>query len=112
MPDGRDSFGCVITNDEKYVITFGCADIKDQTTDAIYIFDMEEMSVRKSDIDCPKEMRNHAILMGDHNKESIVVYGYIRWVWSLKQFNEIGFACDDIIELIAKWFVDEMVYLL
>ena len=67
IPEEMDSFGCVVTNDEKYIIIFGGVDDRDTPKAGIYIFDMEQMSVRMSKFHCPKHSKYHAILMGDHN---------------------------------------------
>ena len=110
MPDRLDSFGCIMTKDEKYVITFGgCDDYGNKVAD-IYIFDMDEMTARKSSIICPKASTYHAILMNDDSEHIMIVYGYIRW--SLKEFDGINtFPSHDIINLIVKWYGEEMIYL-
>ena len=108
---GRDSFGCIMTNDEKYVIIFGGEDDDEVETDDIYVFDMDGMNVRTSNIKCPKDDEYYAVLMGNHQEHLKIVYGYIRWCWSLEQFDGISFPCHDVIDLMVKWYSDEIVYL-
>ena len=109
MPEALAGFGSIMTKDGKFVITFGGYNGRKKVDD-IYIFDMEKMNVRKSSIVCPKTSDYYAILMIDYTKQIMIVYGYIRW--SLKQIDRIiSFPCNDIINLIVKWYAEEMIYL-
>ena len=112
IPDsGRERFGCIMTDDERYMIIFGGYEYE-YTKDEIYIFDMDKMTVRESDVVCPEEGSYNAILMNDHERTSIIVNGYIRCM--VNQIDGIEFPNDDIITLINKWLSNyhEMVYLI
>ena len=70
------------------------------------------MNVSKINIICPKASEYHAILMNDYadHEQMMIVYGYIRS--SLKQFDGIiAFPCNDIINLVVKWYGREIIYL-
>ena len=105
IPDGGwELFGCIMTNDERYIIIFGGIE-NSNVSDGIYIFDMMEMSVRKSNIKCPQPGTYYAISMDDNTRSNIIVTGYIRLI--IKQF-----ASDDVMSLMTQWFAEEMVYLI
>ena len=105
--DGREMFGCTMTKNERYIIIFGgwTAFIDH---DEIYVLDMEEFTVRKSNIACPKKAGCHVILMDDYTESKVIVNGFIRLI--VKQCTDMEFPCDDIILLIMKWVNEEMVY--
>ena len=117
LPKEMCLFGCVITNDEKYVIIFGGLYIltlntfKMENLQKIYIFDMNEMTVRESSIQCPDASTYNAIVMTNHVQE-LIVLGYIRKCWSLTEFDGFTPLSADIMNLIYRWYVEEMVYLL
>ena len=118
IPESVDTFACVKTNDERYVITFGGLDtalgtvMRMNDLDTIYIFDMVEMTVRESNIKCPREGMCEAILMGNRAQQRMIVNGYIRRCWTLTEFDGVSYLSIDVMNLIFEWFVEEMIYLL
>ena len=48
--------------------------------------------------------------MNDYTKSMIIMYGYIRQCWSLKEFDGMAFPSQDIINLMSKWYANEMIY--
>ena len=118
MPEAMDCFGCIKTSDERYVIMFGgCWSSLGNTIELedignIYVLDMNEMTFRRSNVECPNAGVCDVILMGNEARQGITVNGYIRECWSLAEFDGVSFPSVDIINLIFKRFTEEMLYLL
>ena len=111
IPDRKGSFGCVGTTDEKYIIIFGGKDSDYHCYDEIYIFDTDTMRVRKSNIICPFTGSCYAILINKDLRQMMIVIGYIRHCWRLKEFRGMIFPYSDIVDLICQWFGGEIIYL-
>ena len=64
LPYKMDSFGWVLTNDERYVILFGGAvNGRNEWSDDILIWNMESMVITMSDIKCPEIGLFQSIIM-------------------------------------------------
>ena len=64
LPYKMDSFGWILTNDERYIILFG-GGIDDHNTwnDDIFLWNLESMVISKSEIKCPQKGLFTAVIM-------------------------------------------------
>ena len=64
LPYKMESFGSVLTNDERYIILFGGAvGDKNVWNDEIFLWNLESMVISKSDIKCPQQGLYTAVIM-------------------------------------------------
>lgn len=87
LPMGLSYFGCTLSRNETYVIIFGGTS-EYSLRDDIFILEIETMQFKDCKIKCPKRCTYHAIAMGGTDKAVIITSGYIRNVWSMKDFND------------------------
>ena len=107
LPIEVQVFGSVLTPDEQYIIILGGWAQNKGETDDIYIWDLENMDFRKSEIKCPKVGQYRACIMMDEVQE-IVIYGYLRKCIEMNDEN----IPRDIVRMILKWCCNTFVHLL
>ena len=110
LPRPMNSFGYVVTKDERYLIVFGGRAtppfIDDENMEApIHVLDIEESKWYLSDIKCPSESMMEGIIMGDLGRDTILVYGYLR-------AYKGTFLPDVIMEMVVIFFALECVHLI
>ena len=106
LPIAMELFGYILTFDEKYILIFGGYTGQDEF-DTIYIWDLQNMRFKKSEICCPIKDGFLACITAE-NIEPIVVNGFIR------KYIEIDpkIVPQDIIQLIWNWCSDCFVHLI
>eukprot|EP01084_Bolivina_argentea_P028937 53751_1 len=68
LPFKMHSFSCVVTGDERYVIIFGGVREGDKYIDDIFVLDVNDMSLKRSDVKCPVKGKVKVLLM-DYGEE-------------------------------------------
>ena len=100
--------GYVVTNDERYIVILGAntsKEYQEEAKDTIQLLDIGENKWFTSKIKMPTSNMCRAIIMGNVEEDSCLVYGYLR---ENKLEKELPL---EIIEMIAHWFVMEFVHL-
>ena len=97
------SFGCVLTNDERFVFIFGCKVGSSQFTDDIYVLDLRQM---RSMIKCP--IQAQFVSFKEHemssNELDLLLSGF------LKGFGNAVVPVD-IAQMMSRWLVSHFVHL-
>ena len=111
--------GCVLTNDEKYVIITGgqmANDIDYEWTNDIFILDLtsEDYQLRKCKIKCPQSGScnysiNTVILGGP--KDEMLTDGWIKELFKLQQFKHLSLPPTYLIKMISQWYSQPMLHL-
>eukprot|EP01084_Bolivina_argentea_P284062 486699_1 len=104
LPYELRDFGVSLTTDERYIIITGGKQkmnfehIPRQNyrnnffwTQNIYLIDLKEMKLLKSDMVIPKCTGCNSIIVNDKRKDELVVYGFIRQCW-----NEYDIGLDNL----------------
>ena len=113
LPFDMNRFGYVMTKDERYVIIMGGnTDKWPQKDNMIFIADLDERVLRKSEMTLPFEGECEAILMGNKEENDLLVHGFVKNVMKLNgngyQMN-VPFA---LISLIAVWHSVEYIHVI
>ena len=80
LPRALSSFGCVLTNDQKYIIIMG-GEYKQQTkmvTDDIIVLNLENNTIKTSQIKCPHPGRFKSFIVPLSFKIKFIVFGFLR----------------------------------
>ena len=112
LPIAMDSFGYVLSMDERYMIIFGGSDKHNKCMNSIYILDVEIMKIRKlNELQCPQKGNFHAIVGHDTINNELLVRGYIKDCWKLNLFKNVRRLSDVVIRLIQSYHFDEVIHL-
>lgn len=112
LPIAMDSFGYVLSMDEKYIIIFGGSDKHNKCMDVIYILDIELMKIRKlNELYCPRKGNFHACIGHDTINNELLVRGFIKDCWKLNIFKNVRRLSDVVIRLIQSYHFDEVIHL-
>ena len=112
LPIKMSSFGYVKTNDDKYLIIFGGIDECNYFLDNIYILDLINMKINECKVKCPVRGEFYAYIQFDNIENNLIVNGYIRNCWKLKEFKSMINLPDVIIKLIQSYMhYNEIVHL-
>merc|ERR1712228_377483 len=110
-------FGSVLTSNEHYIVLLGGAiDTGQQDVDDIFILDIRnedesKWKFRKSSIKCPEDGECHAVRTGGvDSKDDILVNGFIKECFKMKEFDNIQLPPSHIIKMIAMWYSAEMIH--
>eukprot|EP01084_Bolivina_argentea_P025189 46849_1 len=103
MPIKSNSFGYILTNDERYVIIFG-GESEDKNIDDIFVLDLKYFKFKHVDLKCPVSGGLHAVYTENMIYDIKLVSGFIR---------SYNFACpNDILRIIMLFYVVNDVFLL
>ena len=93
FPTDIRNWSCVAVNNDNYVIMAGGNERKSNDTNEIFVLDLNEMVIMKSNVKCPKMGRFDGMVMsGDFRW---LVYGYLR--------DEERFV-GDVVEIVVGYF--------
>ena len=93
--------GLVITGDERYIIIVGGIN-----SPKIYVFDVNDYSIKISKIKPANTVWNYCCLIGNHGKNELVADGYIR------ENYKGGYFMMELVKIIAAYnFVEEIYFL-
>eukprot|EP01084_Bolivina_argentea_P271256 461485_1 len=109
LPYPMNTFGCVLTSNEKFVIIISGSVYVEKTisNNEIYILNLLTLEWRKSNIQSPIKGTCFAIRVGNHMKYSLTTYGYVR-----NQFKQMKQMLPvDIINMIVMWYEADDIYL-
>ena len=81
-------------------------------SDIIAIFDFKEQRVRESAVKCPVRSKYKAVLIGNKKQDKLAVFGFINRTFKEPAFKDIQVMPLYLIEMAAKWYSNEQVYLL
>ena len=110
LPKQLSEFGCVITNDERFILIFGGYDENDiDDSDEIFIMNLDTMEIKKSDVKCPMGGRFRAAYCYDRGeKMDILIAGYVGKYGvdgyipkEIMKMMEM-FCCQDYVHLVEK----------
>ena len=106
-----NSFGCILSIDQRYILIFGGKTNNKNKSDAIWIINTNTFSVQKSIAKCPKSGEFFACLMG--NEVDLVIDGFIRYCWRSKQFidRNIRYPSVDVSRIIKAYYGTGSVHL-
>ena len=107
LPKPLKQFGCVLTVDERYIIVIGGTDQADVCSDAVYIVDLKIMSVRQSDVLCPRYSILNACLYVDP-REKLGAEGFVRECAAEMELYIPG----DLSKMVGQWFAVQDIHLL
>eukprot|EP01084_Bolivina_argentea_P100609 180588_1 len=110
LPKSMESFGCVVTTNEKYILMFG-GSYNYVTMDDIYIMDTLSMTIVKSNMKCPNNGDFYAHLEFGFMSNDLIVFGFIRNCWNRQEFVGLRKPSDDIIEMIQMFHFTEIIHL-
>eukprot|EP01083_Nonionella_stella_P073114 197459_1 len=97
--DGMDSFGCILTVDQRYVIICGGFADRDWIK-TIYVLDLSTMQFYESGVKCPQRGEYHGVLMD--NKDKLIATGCLR-MWQQK--DDLALPLD-LMELMIQYYVE------
>ena len=104
-------FGCVVTDDERYMIILGGRVQGYMTSDRIYILDLNLMVFRKCHVELPVTTICGAVVVADDKyKNECVVCGFLRNIIGVD--DDSYFPSDDIVGLIMKWCLNEWIHVI
>eukprot|EP01084_Bolivina_argentea_P250848 420478_1 len=110
LPGGLSNFGYVITNNEKYIILFGGYNNYGYSND-IFVINTKEMVLMKCNIPCPVKNEYDAIIMGNEEKEELIVCGFVKRCWKQLDIRFL-FPPKYILKLVQLRISQEYVHLL
>ena len=103
LPGHLRQFGFAVTENERYIIMSGGRNlITGLNGDTIYIVDLEEGVIRKSNVQCPADSVWHAIVVPKNPMDSVLINGYLR---------NSNFPLE-LIEMVEMLYSSEMMHLL
>eukprot|EP01084_Bolivina_argentea_P187264 322606_1 len=111
IPVKFSSLCCILSSEEKYIITFGGVEYNDidpyeHFRDWIWILNLETMKWRKSKVTCPDQHLFVATLYRNKIKDRLLVSGYIKNVF------ESGVIPMEIVASLSEWCLTDYVFLL
>eukprot|EP01084_Bolivina_argentea_P166652 289297_1 len=113
LPIPLRHFGCVITQNERYVIIFGGITNLSKKVDDIYMLNTNTMCFSKSKLKCVMKGHCKAVIPDYYTlKDKICVFGYIRTTWKAKQFNDVQYLPHYLIELMKKFYINDCIHLI
>ena len=77
MPHKMNLFGCIVSADERYIVTFG-GEGRTERMDEIWILDLEVMTWRQSKMKCPITGCFHAVSISSSETAELCGHGWIR----------------------------------
>ncbi|MCP4141178.1 MAG: hypothetical protein GY755_13000, partial [Chloroflexi bacterium] len=112
----RRSFEAVLTSNERYIVLFGGViyphyTIGDKCVDDIFVLDMKHdgnWKMKKCNIKCPK--KGECIGTRTGGKTDIIVMGFVKECFQLKELVHLRLPPMYIISLIAKYYNSEMIH--
>ena len=104
LPHGLSSFGCVLTNDQKYIIIIGGESnigwLEKRVTDNIFVLDLENKTIKQSKIKCPQADRFKALIVPISFKNKLIVFGFLR-IYCCQMENKSNdtadFTCRNVV---------------
>ena len=105
------TMAAVLTSDENHVIIAGIKG--DDEGDDIYVLnikDLDNVTLSKSKIKCPKPGLHHLLKSGDIQRNELLVMGYIRNLFNSDEFHGATELPMEILMLIVKWHHNEMIH--
>lgn len=103
--------GMVFTSEGRYALLFGGRH-RGIRTDVISIYDFKTQQRSESSLKCPKKGRYSAVVIGDTKKDEIAVFGFINKTFKEPMFRDVQILPIYLIEMTAKWYRNEQVYLM
>ena len=81
----------------------------DRWVDDIYILDTKRMIIHKSNIKIPIKYNCNAVLINGYSnkKYKLLVIGFIKICWNGKEFKNIVYPSNDIINIIINFYCNE-----
>ena len=111
LPIKINSFGYILTPDERFVIIFG-GEVMDKLIDDIWIWDLDKMEFKKSKLKCPMNTGYRVEIMSFNKTDAIVVHGWIRFNYAqLLTKSALSFPIE-LVRMIALYYIYIDIYLL
>eukprot|EP01084_Bolivina_argentea_P083177 150621_1 len=104
----------VCTENEQHIIMFAGMQCVSgyESTDSIFVFDVENRMFMKSRLKCPFKGMCQAIIMRDEYKDELMAFGFVNQCFTCKQFVNMQKLPFYIVRLINKWVCNEWIYLI
>ena len=108
LPQKMNSFGCVITKNQQYIIIMGGFG-NGEYHDEIFIFDLKVMKIRESKTKLPfKRYFGKAVIMENKEETDLCVHGFVRQAMNKYNIN-LPFA---LISLVGIWTLTEYIHII
>ena len=107
IPKPLHRFGCVPILNDEYIILIG-----GNWTDDIYIYSVRNKTFSKSSVKCPKNTNYEAIATMDRNRDEIITFGYVRFIW-MQYFNDnnVLYPPKYLIKIICGYYMNQDVHI-
>ena len=98
-PEKMKGHGCVITEDEKYVIIIAGCDMRN-----IYVFDIDNLSFHECKIKAPSRGWCYSCLISNHKRSLVLANGYIR------EYYDGEYFMTELTKIIAEFMMQQDLY--
>ena len=112
LPRSMNSCGIVKTRNERFIILFGGNISNVKNSDDIYIYDVRNNEVVKSEIKAPMSGCFRASVTDYPERDNKLCFGFVRDAYNDEDFIDLQKLPLYLMDFISKWYQHQEIYLL